>query len=731
MSASWIFANDLVPASTLYRFSKTLLLPSAAELKLSICADSRYKLYVNGQFAVEGPCHGTRYTRLYETVDLTPYLKEGVNTVYADVLHIFGHEYISVYRESLPALWVDGILTVEGKETPFVSDDTWTAERYTNRVQYSFPGFIPSVPLSEELHGKDTLVEVPLKVNSEIAHPETACFNKFGVREVYPLTPRSLPNLVPAPYEAAVCIKDTPTEKEYDATRYETAFVHVSIKAKAGTRVRVIYAECRTLYDNNGKPYKGLRDDPAGVIEGPNDTLIFTEDGTLTLDTFRYRAFRFIRLSSDAPFETEALTFAPYHYPMGDEGYVTTSDSVFNDMWQVSRHTVMCCAHENYVDCPHYEQQQYHMDSLLQMLFTFRMTGDSRLPRKSIFDLGSSQLPDGMLQANYPSVVVQVIPTFSLFWIMMLREYLRYTTDRAFVKSQLGTMEKVLEAFDNLVDERGLVGTTHYWPFVDWAPEWGDTGVPEGGTKEPLAVHCLQYATALTVAAELCEAFGRVGLAEEYRTKSKQVNAAVNLHFYDANRGLYRNTPSISQYSQQASLWAVLSGAQTGEDARALMERSMTEPISRSTFSMNHFLFRALEQVGLYDTYAPSIFAKWEKMLAEHCTTWCENPDRPRSECHGWSSAPIFELSARVLGVLPTADGFREAEIRPHTALVDSAEGKVPTPYGLVEVAWKKEQGKVTLTVKNPDPASLTLRVYAGAEPTVQTEAEATYTYTA
>jgi hypothetical protein len=92
-------------------------------------------------------------------------------------------------------------------------------------------------------------------------------------------------------------------------------------------------------------------------------------------------------------------------------------------------------------------------------------------------------------------------------------------------------------------------------------------------------------------------------------------------------------------------------------------------------------------------------------MLDLHCTTWCENPDSPRSECHAWSSAPAYEFSAMVLGVYPTADGYKTVRIRPdfQTHALTWAKGSVPTPQGNILVEWKKSDGEIELSVTLPN----------------------------
>ena len=742
MNSPWLRVEELREECSLYAFSRHLHCPKGTQLLAHLSADSCYKLLVNGQFVVEGPCHGTRYAKMYETIDLTPYLVEGENHLLVQVFHATDGHVISLYRERKAAFWFVGeVAYPDGKTETIHSDTSWEVSRYANRKVYSYPGFIPSVPPSEEVDGEDVLVAVPTSLYHQ-APPEQRAFNQFGVRGTYPLTPRPIPHHVKHPQKPMLLVKTDKNGADYDAGQYETAYVHLSVKGKAGTEVRLIYAECKVNIDETGKVSKHLRDDPEGFVQGAydggvakgtyqgglKDTIRFTEDGTLTFDTFYYRSFRYIRMETTAPVEIQDFSFTPYYYPMGDEGRVTCSDDAYNKMWDISRHTVMCCAHDNYVDCPYYEQQQYDMDSGLQMLFTLRMTGDSALPRKSISDLAASQLPDGMLQANYPSVVVQVIPSFSLYWVLMLREYLRYTGDLPFVRSMMGTMEKVFSAFDNILTEDGLVGTTVYWPFVDWAPEWGDTGVPDGGVTEPLTMYTLLYAATLKAGAEVCESLGRTGLAAEYRARADKANAAANTHCFDANRGLYRNTPYRNAYAQQCVLWAVLSGAVEGEAAREMMEKAMTEDISISTFSMNYYLFRALEKTGLYDKYAPKVFEGWHRMLDWHCTTWCENPDNPRSECHGWSSAPIFELSSAILGVYPTANGMTEITVSPRAHWFDTIDGTVPTPHGLVRVSWAKEGDAKRMVVQNPAPDKIRMFVCTPHGKIEQTTAEGQYT---
>ncbi len=711
--AHWIFADDTPASPRFYDFVKEFDAPAGASLTARISGDTRYALYLNGHLVSEGPCQGSSYLTYYESEDLTPYLVEGKNILHARVLYVTTGYFISVYRREHPALWFDGTLTVGGEATAIGTDGSWVCTREDACTFHNTPGVHTSIPPCEDWSGASKPVPVPVR---EWYVPDLGkqSYNIFGLSESYILRPRPIPQMETEPAKALIPVRRGEGFIEFDTGAYTTAKVRMDLKAPAGAAMRVIYAEAYSVLDGNGNRVKSLRDaygDPTAEMGGQFDTFVATGESQ-TYAPFWYRSFRFVRVEFPADCEPEIASFtaSAYHYPLDSAGTFRCSDERFNEMWAISRNTVLCCMHEMYVDCPYYEQQQYEMDSALEMLFTLRMSADARMPFKSITDLGHSQMADGMLQANYPSTMVQIIPDFTFFWILMLRDYLRYTANDAEnlarVRSLTGTVDKALESFEPYRTESGLVGVTPYWHFVDWVPAWF-VGVPTGGDKQPITVTSLMYAAALRAAAEICDAVDRPGLASDYRARAAEMIDLVNKHCYDETVGLYRDLPASESYSQHTTLWAILSGAVTGDAAGALVDRTFDGhvPVHTCTFSMSHYMFRALEMADRYG-YAARQMEGWQRMLDWHCTTWCENPDSPRSECHGWSSAPIYEFSAMVLGVTPTENGWQSVRVKPYVDAypLDWASGTVPTPMGVIAVTWAKEKdGMLHLNVNLPE----------------------------
>lgn len=64
-----------------------------------------------------------------------------------------------------------------------------------------------------------------------------------------------------------------------------------------------------------------------------------------------------------------------------------------------------------------------------------------------------------------------------------------------------------------------------------------------------------------------------------------------------------------------------------------------------------------------------------------------------------------------ILGIRPTALGFREATISPRVGLLDRAEGAVATPFGELAVGWRTEGDRKHLAVSVPSGMKAVLRV--------------------
>jgi hypothetical protein len=111
-------------------------------------------------------------------------------------------------------------------------------------------------------------------------------------------------------------------------------------------------------------------------------------------------------------------------------------------------------------------------------------------------------------------------------------------------------------------------------------------------------------------------------------------------------------------------------------------------------------LSRALEHAGLGDFYLGQL-QPWYNMLNLGLSTWAETPEPTRSDSHAWSASPNYDLLTIVAGIRPIEPSFKRVRIAPHLNGLHHLDASMPTPQGLIHVAFIQEGGrwKATLTL--------------------------------
>jgi hypothetical protein len=342
------------------------------------------------------------------------------------------------------------------------------------------------------------------------------------------------------------------------------------------------------------------------------------------------------------------------------------------------------------MDTPYWEQLQYVGDTRVQGLISLYVAGDDRLLRQAIEHFDLSRIPEGITSSRYPSTLTQIIPPFSLIYVAMVHDYLMHRDDPAFVRERLAGLRGILDWFGRRVDATGMLGPMPYWNYVDWTPRW-DRGVPPGADNGHSTTISLLYTYALLRAAEVEDAVGTRGAGADYRARAEAVRAAVRARAWNSARGLFRDAPDTSAYSQQTNVLAVLVDAVPIAAQRGVMERVLADTtLTPASYYFSFYVLEALRKAGLGDRYI-ELLAPWQAMLRLGLTSAPENPEPTRSDTHAWAAHPNYGLLATVLGVRPSSPGFRTVRIAPALGPLSRAEGRVPHPLGDIDVQLVRE----------------------------------------
>ncbi|HHY81352.1 MAG TPA: family 78 glycoside hydrolase catalytic domain [Clostridiales bacterium] len=730
-------------------------------LTFKISANTRYRLWVNGQPVMSGPCKGDKWRHFYDTVDVSGHLKPGFNCiavkviaypayeantemnmaplsimtngagpylmvegscktdknrVLADITTGYGDWYVSLDEAadwiSYPkSFWMGAMEKVDARRLPHGWKDStepegkwykavpcWVAEGDPSEWAY---GLLPPLPLEER--------PIPLLYEvKRFFQKEMPAFSSDRERLLFPSLIEGTPVTL-APHNKYVAV--------LDAGELTTGYLVLNMNGGAGSTVRIRYSESYYIM-KNGKYIKEVRDDAEnGVILGHED--IYLPSGREeTYEPFWFRTFRFIQIEVDTgaqPLSIERPYYLETGYPLEAKTSIQSTAAWVNDVWNISLRTLRRCMHETYEDCPYYEQLQYTMDTRSQILFSFMVSDDTKLARKALQDYRNSLLPNGLLQSRYPSRQPQVIPTFNIFFILMVEDYYWQTGETEHIKEYRSVIDGILNWFNDHIGKSGLIEDLGYWPFVDWVAGW-DKGVPPAAEKGPATIHSLLYVAGLQAAARMNELTGRKYLANEYEKRAREIMQQIENFCWSDTHGLFKSGPKVSRFSQHDQVWAVLTGLVKGKRAKSIMKKSLAlDDIDNCSYSMRFYLMRALEMTGMYDR-SHILWEDWKDMLKMHLTTCPEDNIHARSDCHGWSALPLYEFTRCILGVKPLEPGWAKIGIEPHVLDLPDFSGRVITPKGMVSVSWKMDSGRFSISGQVPDEVPVELYLPDGTK---------------
>lgn len=705
-----------------------------AHFIVHVSGDRRYRLYVNGQSVCDGPQRSIPMVWHFETVDLAPYLRAGKNVLAAAVWN-YGEEAPFALMSLRTAFILQGDTRTEAlvntdERWRVWRDDSVSARSVDRAALHTFIVVGPDERIDGTRYPWDwKAVEFDDSAWPPARPLEHGMPQGVGTDISWWLTPRTLPAMEEKPQRLARLRRvegTTASEKflagtealtipaHHEATllidqNFETnAYPRLIVSGGRGATVTLSYAEA--LVDADGK--KGNRDEVENRrLIGRSDAFFADGGAQREFSTLLFRTFRYIELHVAT--ENEALTIDDLYgvatgYPLREEGKFESDAADLSQIWQVGWRTARLCAYETYFDCPYYEQLQYVGDTRIQVLITLAMSGDDRLPRNAIELFDQSRLPSGLTQSRFPSISPQIIPTFSLFWTQMVRDYWWFRKDDAFVRERLSGIHGVMTWFEQRIDAKtGMLGPMPYWCFVDWPDAWPwidsahPGGQPPGAREGGSAILTLQYAWALNDAAELFAAYGQNAEAQHWTEVSRRLCAATLERCWSRERSLMADTGEGRTFSQHVNALAVLSGAIAGERATDLMTRVVAdETLTPCTLYFRFYLLRALKKANLGDRYVAEL-NPWREMIARGLTTFAERPDPTRSDCHAWSASPSYELLATVCGIEPNTPGFETVRIEPHLGPLNRVHGVMPHPRGKIEVTLAREgpdlHGEITL----------------------------------
>jgi len=305
-----------------------------------------------------------------------------------------------------------------------------------------------------------------------------------------------------------------------------------------------------------------------------------------------------------------------------------------------------------------------------------------------------------------------VFPSYTCWWITIHRDWYMQNGRLQYLIEQKDYMYKAVGALLNRIKGDGSLDFNKSY-FVDWSSK--DTPYMEAGFRGCLVM-------ALEAASEIFEVYG------DDNMKTDCLKAAENVK---------KIVPDFSGNKQTCAM-AGLSGLCDIKESEKIITKDLLEGLS--TF-YGYYVLRALAKAGNVQASIDIMRGYWGAMLDFGATTfwedfdikWIENacgidkvvPEDKidihgsygkfcyqklrHSLCHGWASGPADFISKNILGVKILKPGCKKVQISPELGDLKWAKGTYPTPYGVIEIEHRKENGAIKSTVNAPSEVEFVL----------------------
>jgi hypothetical protein len=438
---------------------------------------------------------------------------------------------------------------------------------------------------------------------------------------------------------------------------------------------------------------------------------------------------------TEGPVRFSELAFIQSNYPAGELGTFHCSDSLLDEIYEISRHTTRVCMEDTLVDCPTYEQTFWVGDSRNEALVAYAAFGAEPLVKRCLQLVPGSREQTPFYNSQVPSGWTNVIPNWTFLWAIACHEYFERTADKSFVEAIWPDVCLTLDHYLASRNSDGLLSIAA-WNLLDWAP----MDQPNNGVVTPQNCFLVK---ALDAAAKIGEVIGDLR-AEELKSEAKTLRDAINSNLWSDERGAYLDAihhdgKRSTIFSLPTQVIAYLCDVAQGERA-AKVEQLMLEPpadfVPIGSPFMSFFHYEALARCGRFDEMLADMRTNYGAMLAYGATACWEmypnysvlraNPRfLTRSHCHAWSAGPVYFLGTYVLGVRPKSPGWTEIEVEPWVADLEWARGSIPLPGGgTVDVSWKVDADrKMELTVRAPREVRVSAKIPDGFAGTVSVAA--------
>ncbi|WP_206213295.1 family 78 glycoside hydrolase catalytic domain [Victivallis lenta] len=696
---------------------------------LRITADSCYRLSINGKEAGFGPIRGSAALQYFDTREIAGLLRRGRNEIKVLVHSPVRENFTAVTR--FPALLA---------EAPglFRTDETWQVSLcpefrrdvpvYTMQIGFMEMcdlrkrrerEYLPAAALPEPLpFGALTPRDIPAPEITECRPEKLTAMAALPAGDAPELSRlaeflnhEQWTALNPEDFNGKILPSGNSTALVWDFGKVLNGRIQLEVNAPAGTVVDVVYGE--TPYRKDGR----LRAAFPGEFYRFTDRYILDAGCNRIGTTLFERGFKFAEFIFRNAVDTiEVVDVRAENrvYPFRQKCFFRCSDERLNCIYQQCVETLRACTTDVFTDCPWRERAFWINDLLVENRTSLVLFGATPVHARALRLAFSQQRPDGSVPSLCPMPKHEnfVFPATELFLVLMLMDYYRYGGDPETVGELLPKAERLLEHFNTLLDDEGLIGITPgIWNFIDWSFELN--GYSFNDCRESM-VNSLYVLALRTIVALAKQSGCRLKRNPEfYLVQSERTAEAIAGRFYSSGKGFLTDDVLFHSEKKQlssliAQALALLAGIGDATVREKLKISLADESLLKPELYLYSFVLQAMARHGMIREALAVIRRYWGKILDSGYPTVFEAGVHQfgkdafggaGSMCHGFATAPAAFLPENILGLTPGVEGNgKKFAFHPAPGDLEWAEGELLLSENTsVQVRLTREEIRLTL----------------------------------
>lgn len=703
--ASRMLASDISP--TLLRHSLYLrrdfsLEEEVISAKVWATAKGFYSLYINGQQADDSifnpgitPVGTSGHTDLkhnnimyYQEYDITPLLRKGENTIGVMTANgWYGSECHSTVRTAKHEFLAEAeILYKSGRKETISTDRLW-------RVTLS-PLTQDDLQLGER---------VDARLETEDWNRPGADLSQWGFAQACGedftrLRPQTFSKVRIAETLKALAVLPQPDGSVlYDFGQNNSGRAQLNLKnTRPGQKITLEYFE---LLNKQGvpvtNPYENVfyrRDTQPGAVSpwAMKNIDCYLCKGAKE-ETYRplhaYTGFRYVRLRGYEGADEDTVLYNVFHTDLPRAASFACSNPLLEKIWEITSRSFISNFHCGPTDCPTREKNFWNGD--LQMFLP------AALWMYGVHDALKAWTTEG--RKLYAGCTAWIDEDYITPWMLYL-----FYGDTEVLAANYEKIKNQAEYRITLIDK----GELNQFSFGDHAPP---AAIP---AMDGVYFNMLYYYRSLDTIGKIAGVLGQAAEAERYAAYAARLKEEINKRYYKEAETCYCDELYASQ------VFALAFGIAEGEKAEKVCA-VLNSRIQKDGYKWNlgtasaAYLLNVLSQYGYFDTaYQLAVQTEYPShgyMVQTGATTLYEGWEHSYvgSYNHYFKGTVCRWYVEYLGGIQPPAQeniAFAHIIIRPHFYRgLDFVEVAYQSVKGEIASSWKRENGRIKLTVKIPD----------------------------